>query len=74
MCKWADDNGGPDNNWRPIVKKKHPKAIAAKTAELTAKREAKIQKLKAHDPKRIYYSRVAAASERRTNIVLASAG
>jgi hypothetical protein len=75
MCMWADDNGGPNNSWRPVTKgTKHPKAIAAKIKGLRDKRDAKITALKARDPKRRYYSDVAAAAEKKTTTSLARRG
>lgn len=75
MCKWADDNGGPNNNWRPTVKgTRHPKAVQAKINELRDRKAARDLKLRSRDSQKRYYSKVAAASEKRTNVRLAKQG
>ena len=75
MCRWALDNGGIENLWRPETKgRKHPAAIKAKLDEKIARAKAKLAQRKNADPKKRYYSARAAGAEEKTNRKLQQSG
>lgn len=74
MCKFADDNGGPEHHWRPLTPTRHPKAVEAKQKAIREKKQAEQAKLANRDPAKRYYSKRAAGAEQKTNTALARYG